>query len=408
MGRAGGLAGGGAGVVAVDPVVVPVVSVPAILAPDVIVGQVADRVFHPGAVGLAELLAQLGGAGGADLHALAAGHALFLVHVGPIGGPGHVGGVEELAGAKAVAAAGGAVADAHDAVGAVQVGDLVDVALALRPLDDLHGLLPGDVVGVLAGLHQELRDVAHADAHVALDVAHALAPDALGLAAGADHGAEGVVLLKPVGEMLHADALAGRVDGLLHGDHVHADAGPAGGHQLGRHFEGLLGGQVEHGGHLGMLVGQRLMLHHVFAGAHHPLGDAVLDVLVRIVPVLLHDADPDQMVDDLLGGLFGDAVLFGQPFGGPAHPALLEAQHEPDLVLGEEPIQDPEIHMVFLHAAGELPGDVVRDHEGQLLHQLGLLRVAAMVAVHGIVPLVHVDAGVHFFYHVHLLTRWGS
>lgn len=55
------LAGGGAGLVALDAVVVLVVPVPVVLAPVVVVGQGLDGVGDL-AVLLAELLAELGGA----------------------------------------------------------------------------------------------------------------------------------------------------------------------------------------------------------------------------------------------------------------------------------------------------------------------------------------------------------
>ena len=267
-------------------------------------------------------------------------------------------------------------------------------------------LLPGDVLRVLPGLHQELRDVPQADAHLALDVAYALAPDPLGLAAGADHLAELVVLIEPVGQVLHADALDLGVDGLLHRDDVHADAGAPGRHQLGRQLQGLLGGQVEQGGHLGIGVAEGLVLHHILAGAHHPLGDPVLDVLVRIVPVLLQNADPGEMVDHLLAVGLLHAVPLGQLPGGIAHPALFEAQQEDHFLLGQQPVQHPEIHVVFLHAAGELAGDGVGDHDRQLFHQPGLFRVGAAVPVYRVVPFVDVDHGVDFFYHSEHLTGW--
>ena len=252
---------------------VAVVTVPPVLAPGQIIGQIVELVLHSGAVGLAELLAELGGACRADLNALAAGHALALVHMGAVGRAGHVGRVEELGGAQAVAAAGRAVADADDAVRAVQIRDLVDIALSFGALDDLHCLFPGDVVGVLAGGHEKFGNIADADAHLALDISDALAADPLGLAAGADHRAEGVIFLQPVGQVLHRDGFGIRFDGLLHRDDVHADARAAGRDQLGRKLQRFLGRQIEHCGDLGMLVGQGRMLDHVLARADDPLGN---------------------------------------------------------------------------------------------------------------------------------------
>ena len=80
----------------------------------------------------------------------------------------------------------------------------MDIALALGAFQDLLDLLAGDILGVLAAGHKELRDIADADAHMAFDVADALAADALSLPACADHGAESIILVEPVGEMLHA------------------------------------------------------------------------------------------------------------------------------------------------------------------------------------------------------------
>ena len=92
MRRAGRLAGRGAGVVAVDLRVFAVVDVPFIRAPGLIVRQLHLRIFDLAVFG-AELLAQLGGADRADLHALAAGDAFGLVNVRAVGGGGHVRGV---------------------------------------------------------------------------------------------------------------------------------------------------------------------------------------------------------------------------------------------------------------------------------------------------------------------------
>ena len=202
-----------------------------------------------------------------------------------------------------------------------------------------------------------------------------------------------------MGEVLHAGAFDLGVDGLFHRDDVHADARAAGGNQLGGQLQRLLGGQIEHGGHLGVGVRQGGMLHHVFAGAHHPLGDPVLDMLVGVVPVLLNDADPQQVVDDLLCLLVAHVVHGGQLGGGVAHAPGLEAEHEFDLILGQQPVEDPEIHVVFLHAAGELAGDGVGDHHGELFDELRLFRVVAVMTVNGIIAFVDVDVGVDFFYH---------
>ena len=201
----------------------------------------------------------------------------------------------------------------------------MDIALSLRSFDDLQGFFPGDVLGILAGGDQVFGDIAHTDAHIAFDVAYALAPDPLGLAAGTDHLAEGVVLVQPVGKVFHADALCLGIDGLFHRNDMHADAGASGRDQLGGQFQWLLGSQIEHGGHFRMFVRQSGMLYHVFAASHHPLGDPVLDMMVCVVPVLLQDTDPEQVIDDLLGLLFGDVVALCQFFCGQSGTSFLKA-----------------------------------------------------------------------------------
>ena len=221
-------------------------------------------------------------------------------------------------------------------------------------------------MGVLAGFYEEFRDVADADAHVSFDVADAFAAHALRLAASADHGAELVILLQPVGQMLHGDGPRRAVDGFLHRDDVHADARAAGRDELGRQLQGFLGRQIEHRRHFRVRVGEGGVLHHVFAGAYDPLGDPVLDMLIRVVAVLFDDADPKQVVDDLLRFFLGHIVALRQLRGRQTAAALFEAEHELDFFLCQQPVEDPEIHVVFLHAAGQLAGNIVRDHAREL------------------------------------------
>ena len=93
-----------------------------------------------------------------------------------------------------------------------------------------------------AGLAAVVGKVADADAPVLLDIAGALAADALLLAAGADAYADlALVLLEPVGKMLDGQGLAVGGDGLLHGDDVHADAAAAGRHHLRDARQGQIG-----------------------------------------------------------------------------------------------------------------------------------------------------------------------
>ena len=84
---------------------VAVIGIPLVFAPDVVVGELVHGVFHLAAVRLAELLAEFCRAGGTYFHALAAGDALGRIHMGAICAAGHIGRIEELGGAQAIAAA---------------------------------------------------------------------------------------------------------------------------------------------------------------------------------------------------------------------------------------------------------------------------------------------------------------
>ncbi len=171
----------------------------------------------------------------------------------------------------------------------------MDVALLLGLVEDLHGLVVGDVVAH-AGLAAVVGKVAHADAPVLLDVAGALAPDALLLAAGADaHADVTLVLLQPVADVFHVHGLTVGGDGLLHGDDVHADAGAAGGHQMGDAGQGQVGHALKEVGHLG---GHRRDLrphdHDLGAAGHEHVQYPALLVVgvlaVQILKVPLHQA----------------------------------------------------------------------------------------------------------------------
>ena len=275
----------------------------------------------------------------------------------------------------------------------------MDIALPFGALQDLLNFFPGDVFGVLAGSDEELRDIAYADAHVALNIADALAADPLCLAASAYHCTERVIFVKPVGEMFHTDGGGRGVDGLFHGNDVHADARASGRNELGRQLQRLLGSEVEHGRYFRMKVRQRLVLDHILARSHDPLGHAVLDVVIFVVAVLFQNTDPQQVVDDLLGLLLADVIALGKFSRGQAHAALLEAEHKGNFPLGQEPVENPEIHVVLVHGAGQFPGNVVGDHPGQLHHHLSLDGIVAVMVFDRIISFIYMYSGIYLFGH---------
>lgn len=173
--RAGGLAGRGACVVALDLAILAVVVVPVLPAPvECLVRQSDGGVFHRALTG-AQLLTELCRACRACLDALAAGNAVFGRNARTVGGGGAVGVVEKLRAAQTEARADGAVADSEYLVRAVAVCYLVHVAVFLASLEQRNDLVVACFFHVLAGLPKVLRIVAEKDADVILKLAAALA-----------------------------------------------------------------------------------------------------------------------------------------------------------------------------------------------------------------------------------------
>ena len=153
--------------------------------------------------------------------------------MGAVSGGGHVRRVEQLARSQREAGAERAVADGKDLILAVDVRDLVDIAVVLGALEDLHRLIIGDLAA-LAGLETVVTKLTDGNAHLILQLAAALALNAHGIAAGAVADAEVILILfQPVGDVLDIDRLVRGRDSLLDRDDVHADAGASGRHHAG-------------------------------------------------------------------------------------------------------------------------------------------------------------------------------
>ena len=273
---------------------------------------------------------------------------------------GHVGRIEKLGGAQRVADAGRAVANGEYLIFAVDIGYLVDIALILGALEDLHGLIIGDEPAVLLGLNAVKCNVADGDAPQILNVARAFAAHALGAAAGADADCEFVILLQPVGQMLNADGLGAGGNGLLDRDNVHADARAAEGDH-GRDFlEGESGHGVKEVAHLGVLVNDFLAhIEELRRAGNEERQYVLLDVRV-VLPVPLDKADDAHLMELLFervqirpaGGL-GNIL---KRHGG----ALLHAQGDADHIvikhLGKPPVFRAALVQLF---KAELIGDAV-------------------------------------------------
>ena len=307
--RAGGLAGCGAGLVALLLVVILIVRAPHMLAPVVVIRQRLLRIDHGAGLG-AQLLAELGGTGRADLGALAAGDALFGIDMGAVSGGGHIGRVEQLARSQREAGAERAVADGEDLILTVDVRDLMDIAVVLGALEDLHRLFIGDLAA-LAGLETVVTKLTDGDAHLILQLAAALPLKAHGIAAGAIADAEVVlILLQPVRDVLDIDRLVRGRDGLLDRDDVHADAGASGRHHAGDLRQRQERHALEKLRDLRMLL-DLLQVHvHQLCRAGHEDRQRPLLVVIGVLPVVLEQADHGHLVKQLLhvDGILADLL----------------------------------------------------------------------------------------------------
>ena len=265
--------------------------------------------------GGAELLAQTQSVGGTDLDALGAGHALGLVHLGDEVGADGVAGTEHQAHAQAEAGAGAAVADRGAVTGLLDVGDVVHEAVLLGAVDDLQGLFPGDLAGT-AGADVMLRALAHLHAHLLGQVAAAVVDGGAGGAAGAGRDAEGVILIEIVGQLLIVADAGDVLDGALHGDDAHQAV--AVGQQRGHGGHTDAGVLLKSAAHLGMGVQQLLVVdQHLHDAGGKDLHEVLVHTGLR-VPGAAEDADPGQVLGDLLHLVHALSDLLGQVFGGAA------------------------------------------------------------------------------------------
>ena len=405
VGRTGSFAGRCAGIIAVDLGILTIIGIPVIRAPGCFIRQQGRRITDL-SLGRAELLSQFGGAYRAYFDAFAAGDAFFFVHVGTVGAAGHIGGIVKLAGTEGVADTGGAVADGDDLFLSVDICDLVDKAVTLRPFQDFQGLFIADVTAH-ASVDTVLCHVADAHTEFAVDLAGALPAHGLLLAAGALSHRIFVILAEPVGNVFHAGGEILMLDGLFYGNDVHAYAGASRRNHGGDVFQGHLGHQIEEGGQPGMLCRQLIIHHHEFRGTRHEDGHVVLLVMVFILPVHFDHADPDQMVHHLFGVLVRHLVDFGQLFNIIGLAGLLEAQKEFGLFLGQYFIQHPVFRIICIHGTGILDQIPVRDHGPQLQDQFLFLIVRRNVMrILSEIPLV--DHTVLLVFHTNLPDIFGS
>ena len=370
MSRAGSLAGGSAGLMAVLAVVRYIVGIPLILAPFQAGGQLLLRILDLTFFG-AELLAELDSTGRADFDALAAGHAVVLVDMGAISGGGEVGGVEILAGAKGKADADIAVAKTEDLIRAVDVRDLVHIAVVLGALANLKHLFFRDVAA-LSGLNKVVSKITETDAAIILDLAGALAVKPTCVAAGAvTDGKMTVILFKPVGNMFDRSGFVFGGNRFFNRDYMHTDAVAAGRNQVRLAGERKEGHLVKAVGELGIFF--NLPENHVchFGNA----GDKQLDIpllfMIGVLIVILDNA--------VIGGIsqkFNNSVfrLAGKLCDLSGGLGLAQTHFEHDLrnlIAGTGSIKNDVLRVCFGQPFDtEFIRETVRDHFAEIKENL--------------------------------------
>ena len=298
MSRTRGLAGGGAGFVAVDAVIIAVVEVKLLGAPVIVIGQLMLGILN-GAVLGAELLAELDGARGAVFNTAAAGHAVFGGNSRNICRAGHIGRVEKLGGAQCVADIDVAVAYSDDLILAVDIGYLMDISVILGLLEDIQRFLIAYVAAALLGLDYVLCHVADGYAPILRIVAAALAQYGSAHTAGAGACRVLIIFIQPMGNMLYIQRLLFGGYGLLDRNHVHTYARSAGRHHFGHLYKRQNGHALEKSCGLGIFVKAVPAHVGILRASDDEYRQNVLKLLFGIFPVVLKNALIKQRVEKL-------------------------------------------------------------------------------------------------------------
>ena len=367
--RAGGLARGGAGGHDVL-VVLAVVRVPRALRMQGL-GELDVVRLLCQVLGRAELLAELERVAGAGLHALAAGDALGLVHLGNVVGADRVARAVHQAHAQAEAGAGAAVADGRALARLFDVDHVVHEAVFLGALDNFERLLACDLLGA-AGADVVLGALAHLDAHILVEVAAAVADARARCAAGARGHGEAVVLVQIVRDALKFVHAGNALERALDRDDAH-EAVAVGDH--GAHVRREVAGVfLERAADLRMRVEQLLLVDHHLEDAGREDLHVIRVLAERLVVRAAEDAVVHEVVEQGLHLLHGLADLPGQVGRGAL---LAQASRDGDIrfLVGQDACHAVVFGRVFVDPgrdAGDAPNDLRQLHDlrSELCHGL--------------------------------------
>ena len=357
---AGGLARCGAGGHDVL-VILAVVGVPRALGVDGL-GELDVVRLRRQILGRAQLLTELERVAGAGLHALTAGDALGLVHLGDVVGADRIARAEHQTHAQTEAGAGAAVADGRALARLLDVDHVVHEAVFLRALNDLQRLLARDLPGA-AGADVVLGASAHLHAHILLEVAAAVAKARARRAARARGHGKAVVLIQIVRDALIVAHALDALERALDRDDAHETVA-VGDH--GAHARGEVAGVlIERAADLRMRFQQLLLVdHHLKDAGREDLH--VIHVLAeRLVHRAAEDAVVDEVVEQRLHLLHGLADLLGKVARG-ALLAQTGGDGDVRLVIREDARHAVVFGRVFVDLgrdAGNAPNDFRQLHD---------------------------------------------
>ena len=366
---AGGLARGGAGGHDIL-VVLAIVRVPAALRTQRL-GELDVVRLLCQILGRAELLAELERVAGAGLHALAAGDALGLVHLGDVVGADGVARAVHQSHAQAEAGAGAAVADGRALARLFDVDHIVHEAVFLGTLDDLERLLARDLLGA-AGADVVLGALAHLDAHILVEVAAAVADARARCAAGARRHGEAVVLVQIVRDALKFVHAGDALECALDRDDAHeaVAVGDHGAH-VRREVAGVL---LERAADFRMRFQQVLLVDHHLENTGREDLHVICILAERFVVRAAENAVVHEVVEQGLHLLHGLADLLGQVGRGAL---LAQAGRDGDIrfLVGQDACHAVVFGRVFIDLrrdAGDAPNDLRQLHDlrSELCHGL--------------------------------------
>ena len=302
--RTGSLAWRRSGIIAIDPVLIPVILIPLFRSPLCAIREFLLRIGDRPVLG-AQFLSQFDRACRAILHAAPAGYAVLRLHSCHIGRARHIGSIKQLGCPKGVTDIDIAVTDGKYLILAVNVGNLMHEPVILRTLENLHHFIVCNISSTLIRLHYIVRHIAYRDAPVFGIIGAAFIISLAGHSAGAGAcGVFAIIFLKPVGDMLDINGLILHLNGFLHWYDMHTDACASRRNHRGYLLQRKPGHPLEEPAQFRMLL--QLLLIHIgeFRAAWHEHRKHVLLLPLWILPVVFDKTYPAHFIQQFLKFLF--------------------------------------------------------------------------------------------------------